>query len=872
MAYGLMCLLSLLLLGYLRVNRHAAFKGDPSASRKVILPAFEPLLWILAATTGIYVVFFSVAIEAELYTNDFPNIDREVFYAGRQFVFVLVLVFFCQKSVSLSALRCAVAQSVLLVSYTVPMIWILTRFAPQDKTMLFVVRITARPLLLVFVAYVCVLHPPAGRANSRVLRTHGGFILGYHVQLIAYSFVKKFAQDSIAYGVLTLVIVIWSSFCPLLIWRLLRADTEYWRGMGEHVCSLQRVAQPSASHSGSDLLGAVDECISSHGIHLLIEMHRKFLIDFAHLELRRKMGVGKSASVFGGLLRSRTPVAVKVYTPSHFTQETVAEFSHEAALCATLCHPNIVKFYGMCVCPPTICLVSELCQCSLEDLLHTQAESRSRQRVTPHLVDVGGDVNNGSDLERQQMALNVAYMLDCARAVAYVHSFTPPFLHRDIKPANFLVDNDNNVKLTDFGDSRRLPREHPVATNSSKSNDPNNGWDRPTTSTGTLSSTSRDASIAIVNPPAPPKIKMTVTGTISYMAPEMIGGRTGLASYGEAADVYSLAITFWDVLHPGREKYPTANSNHMLVFEGVLGGSRPPLDDPALIVPPGLLELITSAWHDDPNQRPTAHHIVRVLERIQEEALAGLALRLNEDFDRSGSASTMAPGDACFTGEYAVERMEEMQATGSLGEGVRLGRALMDAGFLHHLEHDRGFEATTTMYFFDNGNISFCQPLAMLEASSSESQETDYQPRGQKKQGLQMSATTPRKVPKRSRLLSHLTSSFATTCADADTRCDCRKFGRRPNGTEAKTSERQPNRQIRSNWRGNVLRQQARSQRLQSSCGNLSRSNGSNEEDGPSSGRQRRKGEQQDTLTHKLLEEAQSYTIDIGDDEALRSI
>ncbi|KAE9023795.1 hypothetical protein PF011_g3803 [Phytophthora fragariae] len=98
--YALMCLLSLLLIVYLRVNRREAFKGDPHASRKVILPAFEPLLWILAASTGIYVFFFSVALKIKLYTIGFPNLDREFFYCGRMFVFTLVLMFLCQKTTS----------------------------------------------------------------------------------------------------------------------------------------------------------------------------------------------------------------------------------------------------------------------------------------------------------------------------------------------------------------------------------------------------------------------------------------------------------------------------------------------------------------------------------------------------------------------------------------------------------------------------------------------------------------------------------------------------------------------------------------------------------------------------------------------------
>ncbi|OWZ03467.1 TKL protein kinase, partial [Phytophthora megakarya] len=575
--YAILCFMSLLLVVYLRVNRREAFKGNPDASRKVILPAFEPLLWILAAAAGIYVIFFSVALKTKLYATGFPNLAREFFYCGRMFVFTLVLVFLCQKSVSLPALRSAVMKTLVLSSYTLPIIWFFAKFAPDQLALLFFVRLTTRPLLLIFVIYaerilkyyehtvglswsitcfwyptlssqllifviyVCFIRPPAGRANPKVLRAHGWFIVVYHVFLVPYTIISKYAPGSFVYPILSYFILFWSSMCPLLIWRILAADTDYWRGMGKRVCSLQQVA-PLGSHTRST--STINENISSHGLHVLIETHREFLIDFAHLEIKRKIGSGGvHGAMFSGLLRSTKTVAVKVYTPQHFTEEVVGELSHEAALCASLSHPNIVSFYGMCVCPPTVCLVTELCQYTLDDVLVTRGKHRESQRA--FWCGKNRD-DNDLNLDLQRMQLNVAYMLDCSRAVAYIHSFSPPFLHRNIKPANFLVDVDNTLKLTDFSDSRRLPNEIPASN------------------------------LGINNQPIQPK--MTVTGTVNYMAPEMIGSSTGLAAYAEAADVYSLAITFWDILFPDREKYPDAGNNHNIVFESVLRGSRPPID------------------------------------------------------------------------------------------------------------------------------------------------------------------------------------------------------------------------------------------------------------------------------------------------------
>ncbi|KAH7492202.1 putative serine/threonine-protein kinase/receptor R831 [Phytophthora ramorum] len=862
--YSVLCSFCLLLLAYLRVNRRVAFKGDASAARKVILPAFEPLLWILAMVTGAFAVYFCIVVNTKMYATSVPNLDSEIIYSGRQFVFVLALVFLCQKSVSVPALRRAVAKSILLASYTIPVVWLLTHFLPQEKNLFFFVRLVIRPLLLIFVLYVCFINPPAGRANPFALRVHGAYITGYHVLMITNSLLQHYKPDSNMYAAISYFIAIWGSVTPFFIWGLLRADTEYWRGMGERVCALQHASRQSGPYFNVQL----DEAISSNRIHLLIEMHKEFVIDFAHLEVRRKIGAGASASVFSGRLRQHKPVAVKVYTPYRFTEEVVAEFSHEAALCASLRHPNIVEFYGMCVCPPTICLVSELCQGSLDDVLYTQAKMRGKRRMTRDLLDLEGDAIAVEALDRQQMLLNVAYMLDCARAVAYVHSFTPPFLHRDIKPANFLVDKANNVKLTDFGDSRRLPRELSQNGDDSKT-------DEPQTSIGTVGST--DSPGPNVRMAAPPQIKMTVTGTVCYMAPEMIGGRTGLATYGEAADVYSLAITFWDILYPDREKY--AATNPMLIFEAVLNGCRPPLEDTdptntSEVFPSELREVITRAWHSNPSVRPTMAQIVRELERIQEELLSVLAQDLSDDFERSGTGCHVIPTEKCFTGEFLIERMADLEITDSRGEGVRLGRALMDAGFLHHLRHARGFEDSNSVYYFDDSNIDFCQPLAMLEeATGTESDDETYvqQPR----QELAESSSKT-KNSRRSRLFSHLTSTFSTSGqnssgasgggqADAYS-CACRLRGQRQKVPPNSGNDRQNGHRV---WRRNPPSQ---SQRLES-AGSTSCCSNSSMGYVPSPQRwKRKKKNQEDTLTHKLLDETQDHTVDVVDEEVMESL
>lgn len=848
--YGILCVFCLMLLIYLRLKRHVAFRGDAQATRKVILPAFEPLMWILAIVTGGYTLFFWIALHVNLYKTSFPFFDIEVFYAGRQFVFMLAIVYLCQKSVSVPALGRAVIKSILLASYTVPIVGLLTYMAPQQTRLYFFTRLIVRPVILGYVAYVCFIRPPAGRASPTTLRTYGVYIIIYHVLLAINTILQKYAPSNHMYSVTTYMVLIWASASPLFIWSLLRADTEYWRGMGQRAWALQRASRDVGSHL------ELDESISSNRIHLLIETHKNFVIDFAHLELRRKIGAGSSAAVFSGRLQQQKLVAVKVYTPYRFTEEVVAEFSHEAALCASLNHPNIVTFFGMCVCPPTICLVSELCQGSLEDILYAQAKISRQRRSARHRLDVEGEFSGAEVCDRQQMLLNIAYMLDCARAVAYVHSFTPPFLHRDIKPANFLVDNENTVKLTDFGDSRRLPRELPKvnANTLSKSED---SW----VSAGTFISTDSPRPS-----PPPPQIKMTVTGTVSYMAPEMIGCRTGLASYGEAADVYSLAITFWDILYPDCEKYPVTNP--MLLFEGVLSGWRPPLDDVNAsndeTFPSKLREVITCAWHSDPSVRPTMPQIVRSLECIQEELLSVLAQDLSDDFERTSTGCRMVPSEKCFTGDFLIERMEELAVTESRGEGLRLGRALMDAGFLHHFEHAHGFTDSDSVFFFDDSNINFCQPLAMLEESvGTESDEEAFVHQARPKSS---------KVRRGPRFLSHITSTFSSHYQNSSetfsgddgphtTICACRLRGQRhsvPRRTGADRRQYQ-SRQRQRAWHKCSLRHHLRK------SGSLSRSSLSYSSSSQQL-RHVRKRKPENSLSLKLLDDAPDYAVNIDDD------
>jgi hypothetical protein len=233
---------------------------------------------------------------------------------------------------------------------------------------------------------------------------------------------------------------------------------------------------------------------------------------------------------------------------------------------------------------------------------------------------------------------------------------------------------------------------------------------------------------------------MTVKGTVEYMAPELISGKGGFACYGEAADVYSLAMTMWGILHPGEERYPGCSSNHLHVFEAVLDGKRPTVGSH---VHATLRDMIISAWHVDPRRRPSAQLIVGMLEGIQEEVSAAFLLGGFQDFGLDSVALLVADEDeeqpqhslsnggsdkqdkrgrsrgatrsistaGSFSGADAVDYLVRNQFAANVGEALRLGRMWLDAGFLHHYKHAQGFTNDDAQFYLDEEYIRMCQKI-----------------------------------------------------------------------------------------------------------------------------------------------------------------
>ncbi|KAL5650444.1 hypothetical protein ACJX0J_041253, partial [Zea mays] len=176
---------------------------------------------------------------------------------------------------------------------------------------------------------------------------------------------------------------------------------------------------------------------------------------FSYSELRKatqdfsganKIGEGGFGSVFRGVLKDGTVVAVKVLSAT--SRQGIREFLTELTAISDIKHENLVTLIGCCAEGSRRILVynylenNSLAQTLLGVLcyaMHAIAGSRhSNIRFNWHA--------------RARIAVGVA------RGLAFLHEeIRPPIIHRDIKASNILLDKDLTPKISDFGLARLLP-------------------------------------------------------------------------------------------------------------------------------------------------------------------------------------------------------------------------------------------------------------------------------------------------------------------------------------------------------------------------------------------------------------------------------
>ncbi|GMY11148.1 serine/threonine-protein kinase STY17 [Fagus crenata] len=275
-------------------------------------------------------------------------------------------------------------------------------------------------------------------------------------------------------------------------------------------------------------------------------------IDTRQLEIGNKVGSGSFGDLYKGTYFSQE-VAIKILKPERVNTEMLREFSQEVYILRKVRHKNVVQFIGACTQPPNLCIVTEfMSRGSVYDFLHKQ---RGAFKL-PSLLKVSIDVSKGMN---------------------YLHQNN--IIHRDLKTANLLMDENEVVKVADFGVAR-------VQTQSG--------------------------------------VMTAETGTYRWMAPEVIEHK----AYDHKADVFSFGIVLWELL-TGELPY-----SHLTPLQAAVGvvqkGIRPTIPKNTY---PRLTELLERCWQQDAAQRPDFSEITEILQHIADEVR-------NEGVDRCRDKSS----------------------------------------------------------------------------------------------------------------------------------------------------------------------------------------------------------------------------------------
>ncbi|XP_011014813.1 PREDICTED: serine/threonine-protein kinase TNNI3K-like isoform X2 [Populus euphratica] len=261
-------------------------------------------------------------------------------------------------------------------------------------------------------------------------------------------------------------------------------------------------------------------------------------IDPKYLKFENKVASGSYGDLYKGTYCSQE-VAIKILKPERLNSDLQKEFAQEVYIMRKVRHKNVVQFIGACTKPPSLCIVTEFMYGgSVYDYLH---KHRGVFKL-PNLLKVAIDVSKGMD---------------------YLHQNN--IIHRDLKAANLLMDENEVVKVADFGVARVKAQ------------------------TG---------------------IMTAETGTYRWMAPEVIEHKP----YDHKADVFSFGIVLWELL---TGKIPYEFLTPLQAAVGVVQkGLRPTIPKNTQ---PKLVELLEKCWQQDPTVRPDFSEIIEILQQIAKE-------------------------------------------------------------------------------------------------------------------------------------------------------------------------------------------------------------------------------------------------------------
>ena len=253
--------------------------------------------------------------------------------------------------------------------------------------------------------------------------------------------------------------------------------------------------------------------------------------EFTNYEILRKIGEGAQGEVYLAKdKRLGRKVAIKSLHVDLITNTVLKErFIGEAKLLGQLSHSSIVSLYDYVVDTSGYHLIMEYLK---------------GNQLDDYINKVSGPIN-------EIRAIDI--FLQVLDGIHHIHKLN--IVHRDIKPSNIIIDENDKIKLLDFG----IAKDY--------SNDPN---------------------LTVVG--------QSVGGTPMFMSPEHISN----AKITVQSDIYSLGVTFWNML---TGKAPYEGLSLAKIYSKIETEELPPIEKIYPFASKKLNDIIKKATAKDPKKR-----------------------------------------------------------------------------------------------------------------------------------------------------------------------------------------------------------------------------------------------------------------------------
>ncbi|XP_026480946.1 tyrosine-protein kinase SRK2-like [Ctenocephalides felis] len=264
-------------------------------------------------------------------------------------------------------------------------------------------------------------------------------------------------------------------------------------------------------------------------------------IPLEDITINKKLGQGSFGVVYAGIWRKKINIAVKAMVESSIS--SLQDFHNEAKIMKKLEHPHILPLFGVSKSPNDgkIFIVTELME---RGSLLSVLNDRSNKLDKYDLLQFGAQVADGmAYLERKK------------------------YIHRDLATRNVLVDQEFDVKISDFGLSRTINYD----------------------------------------------VYMARTGICPrrWTAPEALQNRL----FSTKSDVWSYGVLLFEIFTLGKLPYAQMHDNQDFVSL-LKSGYRLPKPEHA---DRKVYNLMKDCWNWDANKRPAFKKIYAYMDELLEE-------------------------------------------------------------------------------------------------------------------------------------------------------------------------------------------------------------------------------------------------------------